>query len=95
MAWGRPPGCACGRAGRPLWGWPAPLGRSCDVCCAAHHLITQQGKLWERRMSELLLGTPRRGRNRQPRSDEGETQVPGGGISLSLPGLGDRLAARR
>jgi hypothetical protein len=44
--------------------------------------------------SELLLGTPRRRHDRQPRSNEVE-QAPGGGISLSVPGLGDRLAARR
>jgi transposase len=57
-------------------------------------LIAEQRKLWERRMGELLLGAPRRGRQRQPRSDELGEMVPGGEVYLSFPGLGDRLAAR-
>jgi hypothetical protein len=39
-------------------------------------LIAEQRKLWERRMGELLLGAPRRGRQRQPRSDELGEKVP-------------------
>ena len=57
-------------------------------------LIADQRKSWERRMGELLLGGPRRGRQRQPRSDELGGKVPGGEVYLSFPGLGDRLAAR-
>ena len=57
-------------------------------------LIAEQHKVRERRMGELLLGAPRRGRQRQPRSDELGEKVPGGQVYLSFPGLGDRLAAR-
>jgi transposase len=57
-------------------------------------LIGQQRKVWERRMGELLLGAPRRGRDRQPRADELGERFPDGEIYLSFPGLGDRLAAR-
>lgn len=56
--------------------------------------IGAQRRVWERRMGELLLGAPRRGRNRQPRRDELGQGFPGGEIYLSFPGLGDRLAAR-
>jgi transposase len=56
--------------------------------------IGAQRKLWERRMSELLLGASRRGRARQPREDEQGQAFPGGKVYLSFPGLGDRLAAR-
>ncbi len=57
-------------------------------------LIAEQRKVWERRMGELLLGAPRCGRQRQPRSDELGEKVSGGEVYLSFPGLGDRLAAR-
>lgn len=57
-------------------------------------LIGQQRRSWERRMGELLLGGPRRGRDRGPRGDELGKGFPGGEIYLSFPGLGDRLAAR-
>ena len=56
--------------------------------------IGKQRRVWERRMGELLLGAPRRGRERKPRPDEGGEGFPGGEIYLSFPGLGDRLAAR-
>ena len=49
---------------------------------------------WERRMGQLLLGAPRRGRTKQPREDELGQALPGGKVYLSFPGLGDRLAAR-
>lgn len=51
-------------------------------------LIHTQRRVWEQRMSELLLGGPR---------DSGEQPgqgVPGGEIYLSFAGLGVRLAAR-
>ena len=56
--------------------------------------IGAQRRAWERRMGELLLGAPRRGKDRQPRKDELGRGLPGGEIYLSFPGLGDRLAAR-
>ena len=56
--------------------------------------IGKQRRAWERRMGELLLGAPRRGRARKPRPHEGGEGFPGGEIYLSFPGLGDRLAAR-
>jgi hypothetical protein len=56
--------------------------------------IGAQRRAWERRMGELLLGAPRRGRAKQPREDERGQHFPGGEIYLSFPGLGDRLAAR-
>jgi transposase len=56
--------------------------------------IGTQRRAWERRMGELLLGAPRRGRARKPRPEETGEGFPGGEIYLSLPGLGDRLAAR-
>jgi transposase len=57
-------------------------------------LIGRQRRAWERRMGELLLGAPRRGRDHQPRGDGLGKGFPGGEIYLSFPGLGDRLAAR-
>ncbi len=56
--------------------------------------IGAQRRAWERRMGELLLGAPRRGRDKQPREEELGQAFPGGEIYLSFPGLGDRLAAR-
>lgn len=56
--------------------------------------IGAQRRAWERRMGELLLGAPRRGKARQPREDELGQRFPGGEVYLSFPGLGDRLAAR-
>ena len=57
-------------------------------------LIAQQRRSWERRMGELLLGAPRRGRDHRPEGDGLGKGFPGGEIYLSFPGLGDRLAAR-
>lgn len=56
--------------------------------------IGKQRRAWQRRMGELLLGAPRRGRGRSPNPDEIGESFPGGEIYLSMPGLGDRLAAR-
>lgn len=56
--------------------------------------IGKQRRSWERRMGELLLGAPRRGRKRKPREEERGQSFPGGEVYLSFPGLGDRLAAR-
>lgn len=56
--------------------------------------IGAQRRAWERRMGELLLGAPRRGKARKARKDELGQGFPGGKIYLSFPGIGDRLAAR-
>ena len=52
-------------------------------------LIDAQRRVWEKRMGELLLGTPG-----QPAEDQPGQAFPGGEIYLSFPGLGRRLAAR-
>lgn len=57
-------------------------------------LLGAQRRAWERRMGEILLGAPRRGRTHEPLPDERTERFPGGEIYLSFPGLGDRLAAR-
>ena len=57
-------------------------------------VIGQQRRAWERRMGELLLGAPRRGRDHRPEGDGLGKGFPGGEIYLSFPGLGDHLAAR-
>jgi transposase len=57
-------------------------------------LLRQQRRAWERRMGELLLGGPRYGRAKQPKEQDPGKAFPGGEIYLSMPGLGDRLAAR-
>jgi hypothetical protein len=57
-------------------------------------LLRAQRKAWERRMGELLLGAPRHGRAKTPKDPDPGKAFPGGEIYLSMPGLGDRLAAR-
>ena len=57
-------------------------------------LLRAQRKAWERRMGELLLGAPRAGRDHTPKDPDPGKAFPGGEIYLSMPGLGDRLAAR-
>ena len=57
-------------------------------------LLRTQRRAWERRMGELLLGGPRYGRANQPKDQDPGKAFPGGEIYLSMPGLGDRLAAR-
>jgi transposase len=49
---------------------------------------------WERRMAELLLGGPRTGAEHTVKDPDPGKAFPGGEIYLSMPGLGDRLAAR-
>lgn len=56
--------------------------------------IRAQRRAWERRMGELLLGAARPGRHRPPKDPDPGKAFPGGEIYLSMPGLGDRLAAR-
>jgi Transposase/Transposase IS116/IS110/IS902 family len=57
-------------------------------------LLRAQRRDWERRMGELLLGAPRTGRDKTPKDPDPGKAFPGGEIYLSMPGLGDRLAAR-
>lgn len=57
-------------------------------------LLRQQRRAWERRMGELLLGGPRTGRDHTVKDADPGKAFPGGEIYLSMPGLGDRLAAR-
>lgn len=45
-------------------------------------------------MGELLHGAPRHGRAKTPKDPDPGKAFPGGEIYLSMPGLGDRLAAR-
>lgn len=56
--------------------------------------IRAQRRVWERRMGELLLGAARTGRDKTPKEPDPGQMFPGGEIYLSMPGLGDRLAAR-
>ena len=49
---------------------------------------------WEQRMAELLLGGPRTGRDHTVKDPDPGKAFPGGEIYLSMPGLGDLLAAR-
>jgi transposase len=57
-------------------------------------LLRTQRRAWERRMGELLLGAPRTGRDHTAKDPDPGKAFPGGEIYLSMPGLGDRLAAR-
>jgi transposase len=57
-------------------------------------LLRAQRRAWERRMGELLLGAPRTGRDKTPKDPDPGKAFPGGETYLSMPGLGDRLAAR-
>jgi transposase len=57
-------------------------------------LLREQRRAWERRMAELLLGGARTGRDKTVKDADPGKAFPGGEIYLSMPGLGDRLAAR-
>jgi transposase len=57
-------------------------------------LLRAQRKAWERRMGELPLGAPRTGRDKAPKDPDPGKAFGGGEIYLSMPGPGDRLAAR-
>ena len=57
-------------------------------------LLHQQRRVWQRRMGEILLGGARSGRAKQPKDPDPGNAFPGGETYLSMPGLGDRLAAR-
>jgi transposase len=51
-------------------------------------------RAWQQRRSELLRGGPRTGRDHSTKDPDPGKAFPGGEIYLSMPGLGDRLAAR-
>jgi transposase len=57
-------------------------------------LLRAQRRAWQRRMGEILLGGVRHGRAKLPKDPQPGDAFPGGEIYLSMPGLGDRLAAR-
>ena len=57
-------------------------------------LLREQRRAWERRMGELLLGGTRPRPGATPKDPDPGKAFPGGEIYLSMPGLGDRLAAR-
>jgi hypothetical protein len=57
-------------------------------------LLREQRRAWERRMGELLPGGTRTGRDKTVKDADPGKAFPGGEIYLSMPGLGDRLAAR-
>jgi len=67
---------------------------SIQLAAAQLLAIRAQRRQWERRMGELLLGAPRTGRDKTPKDPDPGKAFPGGEIYLSMPGLGDRLAAR-
>src|SRR5512144_1588181 len=56
--------------------------------------LGEQRRAWQRRMGELLIGAPRTRGQRSGQDPDPGKAVPGGEIYLSMPGLGDRLAAR-
>jgi transposase len=66
---------------------------SIQLAAAQLVLLREQRRTWQRRMGELLLG-PRTGRAKPPKDPRPGNAFPGGEIYLSMPGLGDRLAAR-
>jgi Transposase/Transposase IS116/IS110/IS902 family len=67
---------------------------SIQLAAAQLLLLRTQRMAWHKRMGELLLGAPRTGRDHTPKDPDPGKAFPGGEIYLSMPGLGDRLAAR-
>jgi hypothetical protein len=67
-----------------------------SIRLAAAQLLLLRGQRhqWHQRMGELLLGAPRTGRDKTPKDPDPGKAFPGGEIYLSMPGLGDLLAAR-
>ncbi len=57
-------------------------------------LLHQQRRIWHRRMGEILLGGTHHRRVKHPKDPDPGNAFPGGETYLSMPGLGDRLAAR-
>jgi transposase len=69
----------------------APTIRLAAVQLLALHEARRAGQA---RMAELLLGGPRTGREHTVKDPDPGKAFPGGEIYLSMPGLGDLLAAR-
>lgn len=70
--------------------------KSAGIRLAAVQLLAlhEARRGWEQRMAELLLGAPRTGRDHTVKDPDPGKAFPGGETYLSMPGLGDRLAAR-
>ncbi len=70
--------------------------KAAGIRLAATQLLAlyEARRSWERRMAELLLGGPRPGTGHTAGDPDPGKAFPGGEIYLSMPGLGDRLAAR-
>jgi transposase len=67
---------------------------SIGLAAAQLLLLRAQRRAWEKRMGELLLGGRRPRPGAAPKEQDLGKAFPGGEIYLSMPGLGDRLAAR-
>jgi hypothetical protein len=67
---------------------------SIQLAAAQLLAIRAQRRAWELRMGEILLGAPRYGRDKTPKDPDPGKAFPGGETCLSMPGPGDRLAAR-
>ena len=72
----------------------APGERFCRLAAAQLLLLRAQRRAWEKRMGELLLGGRRPRPGATPKEQDPGKAFPGGETYLSMPGLGDRLAAR-
>jgi transposase len=70
--------------------------KAAGIRLAAVQLLAlhQARRGWAQRMTELLLGGPRTGRDHTVKDPDPGNAFPGGAIYLSFPGLGDILAAR-
>jgi transposase len=67
---------------------------SIGLAAAQLLLLRTQRRAWDKRMGELLLGGRRPRPGAAPKEQDPGKAFPGGEIYLSMPGLGDRLAAR-
>jgi len=67
---------------------------SIGLAAAQLLLLRTQRRAWEKRMGELLLGGRRPRPGTAPKEADPGKAFPGGETYLSMPGLGDRLAAR-
>jgi transposase len=75
---------------------PLVRAKATGIRLAAVQLLALQEarRSGERRMAELLRGGPRTGVEHTVKDPDPGKAFPGGEIYLSMPGLGDRLAAR-
>ena len=70
-------GCRAPRAG------PAKIG-TIRLAAAQLLLLREQRRIWQRRMGEILLGSPRYGRAKQPKDPHPGNAFPSGEIYLSI-----------